>query len=523
MSILSLLLEHYYQIIKAEINRLRGHARLVAEIRNKEVQREEEIVISLLITNKGVSAADNIRVRIVEVEQDFTVIGATERMLRQLPTGMPTPIEFKLKPQTTAPRVKFNITYDDAERRDKEDSFADVVVLQDHQRPYTLINNPYTSGTPIRDRRMFYGRTSDIDTLREKLSSVTANKVVVLSGQRRMGKTSLIYQLANELARGSQVPILIDLQGQALQTMGQLFAGLALRVRDEVQQRRQITLSLPDRDAFLDNPTESFDAFLAQTLGKLQNEKLVFLLDEFEVLQEKINKGPLNQDVLHYLRSLMQHRQGLNFLLVGAPHIRHVTEPSWSIFFNIALQHSLNKLAPSEAQSLLTEPLNNSLEYDMLALERMHRLSGDLPYFIHVLSEMLIAYCNKHQKSYVTVNDVNTVLEIVLEEQTGTINWIWNQSSSPLQRFLLSVLAQDKGDERRAFTFTDLYTEFDAQAVPYEQEKVIAALQELVREDIVEESHNGARFRLPVGLVKEWLRKTKPPERVVQDEFPYDE
>lgn len=520
MVILSIATEQHYQIIKSELYRLRGNAQIVAEIRNKEVQREEEVVVSLLISNKGVSAADNIKVRIVEVEQDFSVIGAKEHSITQLPNGGATSVEFMIKPQGSAPRLKFYITYDDAEKHGKQEEFADIILLQNRQRPYIEIPNPYTSGTPIRDRKMFYGRRNDIDTLHEKLSSVTANKVVVLSGQRRMGKTSLIYQLANELTSGPQVPILIDLQGQALQTMGHLFAGLALRVCEEVHRRRQITLTAPDREAFQANPTESFDAFLNEALQALNNEKIVFLLDEFEVLQEKINKGPLDQDVLHYLRSLMQHRQGLNFLLVGAPRIRHVTEPSWSVFFNISLQHRLGKLASNEAEALIAEPIRGCLEYDMLALERMRRLSGDLPYFIHVLSEILIAYCNQRHKSYVTVNDINNVLDIVLDEQSGSINWIWNQSSSFLEHFLLSVLAQDKGEDGRIFTLSDIYTEFDAQGVPYEQEKVTSTLQDLVREDLIEELRNGMQFRLPVGLVKEWLRKVKPPERVIRDESP---
>jgi outer membrane protein assembly factor BamB len=523
IAILLILVEQVNQIIKGEISRLRGNARLVAEIRNKEVQREEEVVVSLFINNIGVSAADYIKVRIQEDEQDFSVIGAKEHTMLQLPNNKGDTVEFTIKPQSTTPRLNFHITYDDAEKRNKEEYYADVIVLQDRQRPYIEIPNPYTSGTPIRDRQMFYGRRDDIDTLREKLSSVTANKVVVLSGQRRMGKTSLVYQLANELTQGPQIPVIIDLQGQAaLQNMGQLFAGLARCVCDEMQRRKHITLDQPDREAFLSNPTESFDTFLAQSLQTLGNEKIVFLLDEFEVLQEKIDKGPLNQDVLHYLRSLMQHRQGLNFLLVGAPRIRHVTEPLWSVFFNIAIHHSLRKLELSEAESLITQPISDYLEYDMLALERIHRLSGDLPYFIHILSEILIAYCNKKHKSYVTVNDINNVLDTVLEEQTGSILWIWNQCSSSLEHFLLSVLAQDKDEDGRLFTLSDICTEFDTHGVPYEQDKVTKALQNLTREDIVEEFRNGTQYKLPIGLVKEWLRKVKPPERVIRDESPFD-
>ncbi|GCF06473.1 outer membrane protein assembly factor BamB family protein [Dictyobacter arantiisoli] len=523
MAILSLLLDQFYQIVKVEINRLRGSARLVAEIRNKEIQPEKEVVVSLCVSNKGVSAADNIRVCLAEAEQDYKIVGARQQILTQLPTGGAASVEFQLQPYSPAPRLRFQITYDDAEMHAKKEEFADVFILKDRQHPYIEIANPYTSGTPIRDRHMFYGRREDIDTLREKLSSVTANKVVVLSGQRRMGKTSLVYQLKKELTYGPQVPVLIDLQGHDLQSMGHFLFGMAQRVREEMQSQRQMVVPMAERSDFLANPIDSFNFFLAQTIDSLQNEKIVFLLDEFEMLQEKINKGPLNENVLHYLRSLMQHRQGLNFLLVGAPRIRYVTEPLWSVFFNIAIHHNLKRLEQSEARALITEPVKGMLEYDMLALERMHKLSGNLPYFIHVLSEILISYCNRQHKSYVTINDINNVLEIVLEEQSGTINWIWNQPSSTTERFLLSVLAQDKGEDGRIFTFSDIYAECDVQGFHYEQQKIVAALQNLVREDLIEELHHGAQYRLPVGLFKEWLRKAKSPERVLQDECAYDD
>jgi AAA+ ATPase superfamily predicted ATPase len=521
--VLFTLLEQQYQIIKTEIYRLRGNARLVAEIRNKEAQREEEVVVSLLITNKGVSTADHVIVDMDTNDHDYSLVGPHSQRLQQVANNNTATVAFTIKPHSSAPRLKFKITYDDAEKRGKQEQFADVVLLQDKQRPYVEIPNPYTSGTPIRERKMFYGRTNDIDTLRTKLSSVTANKVVVLSGQRRMGKTSLVYQLSNELAKGSQVPVMIDLQGQTLQSMGHLLLGLAQRIKQEVQQRRGIALITPGKDEFIESPIDSFNTYLADTLSSLGNEKLVFLLDEFEILQEKINNGPLNQDVLHYLRSLMQHRDGLNFLLVGAPRIRHVTEPSWSVFFNIALHHMLDELKQSEAEALIKEPVRDFLEYDMLALDRMHQLSGDLPYFIHVLSEALITYCNTEHKSYVTINDINNVLDTVLEEQSGSIKWIWNQSTSPLERLLLSILAQDEGEEGRIFTHSDLYQEFERLGIPYEQEKVTAALQDLVREDIIEERLNGMQHRIPIGLVKEWLRKEKPPARVIRDEFPDSE
>ncbi|WP_161977980.1 HEAT repeat domain-containing protein [Dictyobacter kobayashii] len=520
--ILSILINKHHKIIKDEIYLLRGNARLEAKIRNKDkIRLEEEVAISLLISNKGVSAADNISITL-EDGPEFSVVGTNRRNLLQLTTNNAVPVEFIIRPYTTTPRLSFHITYDDAEKRGKREDFADIVTLQQHTSIYQEILNPYTSGTPIRNREMFYGRQDDINSLREKLSSTTANKVVVLSGQRRMGKTSLIYQLTNALTKSPFVPVPIDLQGQALKNMEQLFAGFATRISEETKLHRQITVTVPEAESFQNNPTATFDTFLNEVFQQLPNEKLVLLLDEFDVLQEKIDQGIINRDVLHYLRSLMQHRQGLNFLLVGAPRIKHTTEQSWSVFFNIALYHNLSKLKPADATALITEPIQSSMEYDMLALERVRKLSGDLPYFIHVISEILIGHCNKHKRSYVTINDVNAVLDTILEEQAGCVNWIWNQTASPLEHILLSILAQEKGEEGRIFSLSDISAEFDAQGINYEQEKVLSALHHLAVEDIVEERFNGTQFRIPIGLVKEWLRKMKPPERVIREEQFFD-
>jgi outer membrane protein assembly factor BamB len=515
--ILTTVLAQWYKAITVEFHHLRGGARLVGEIRNNVVRPEEEIVISLRISNTGHSPADNVHI-VLEESDDFLIVGNNTRSFSEISTSKPVTTDFALKPCVPSPRLSFQIIYDDAEKKAKIGRFADIITIQGQQRPFRTIPNPYTSGTPIRDRVMFFGRKDDIEDLYEKLSSTSANKVVVLYGQRRMGKTSLLYQLAKKLADGPYAPVLIDFQSLALKTnVGQFLFGIATHIHDELRHYKHIEVIAPDSVAFNSNPTTAFDNFLQATLQAIPDCKLVFLLDEFEKLYDLIQKGLLEENILNYLRSLMQHRERLNFLLAGTPHILDLTEGYWAIFFNIALQHPLSKLKPQEAIDLITQPISDYMEYDALALERMRYLSGDQPYLIHIISEKLIAHCNKHEKTYVTVNDVNTVLEHILYEQAISIRWIWKQSS-PDERFLLSILAQEKDEEGRAFSLNDIRMEYDREGIIYEQQTVIAALHKMVRDDFVEERRDGTQYRIPVGLLKEWLRKAKSPERVVREE-----
>jgi hypothetical protein len=43
-------------------------------------------------------------------------------------------------------------------------------------------------------------------------------------------------------------------------------------------------------------------------------------------------------------------------------------------------------------------------------------------------------------------------------------------------------------------------------------------MQHLVREEFIEESENATQFRIPVGLIRGWLQKAWPPEKVVRIE-----
>lgn len=513
--ILLLLVEQWASVIGAELARMSGSARLICELGNASVERAEETVIVLRLKNDGQCAADNVRIELEE-SADFAILAGAQQTLTEVSTKSPVNVNVLLHLHTSSARLIFHLTYDDAERREKKQQFAEKITVREYQRPYHHISNPYTTGTPIRKREMFYGRKEDLRFLRESLGSMSANRVVLLWGQRRMGKTSLIYQLAQELAHGSYLPVFIDLQSLALrESAGQLLESFAQRIASEIWNYKKVQVAGPSHEYFLTNPTAAFPDYLSTIWTHLPDHRLILLIDEFNGISRYIQRD--GENILYYLRSLMQHHAGLHFLLSGPPHMPHM-EGYQSVFFNIAQEHRLGKLKPEEARELITRPAHDDLEYDSLAIERMLELTDGWPYFIHVMSEKLIQYCNMIQKSYVTVSEINAALHLVLEEQASSLRWIWQDLSSIAEKLVLSLLAQEKGVEGRIFSLNDIQRSFDSYGVPYMREKVINALSKLTRGEIVAEQFDGVQYSIPVGLIKAWLRKEKPPERVMREE-----
>ncbi len=113
------------------------------------------------------------------------------------------------------------------------------------------------------------------------------------------------------------------------------------------------------------NPVEDYEKHASFSLNRfldvveenLKDRMLVILIDEFEVLEALVNQRKLAPEVFDYLRSMVQNRQNITFLLAGVHTIQKLTAGYWSPFFNIANQYRLSKLSEQGAINLITRPV----------------------------------------------------------------------------------------------------------------------------------------------------------------------
>lgn len=514
------ILNRWMKVVFAEIERVRGKATLRIELKcGEETRLEERVVLSLQIANEGRCPADSVHVRLEE-SPTFIIVGSSDVTIDEIGATRSATIEFTIRPFKPAIHCAFQINYTDAEGSWTV-PFASQIELQAHRSPFKHIPDKYRAGMPLTlgelDRALFFGRKKDITFLLEKLTSTDSNSMVVFYGQRRSGKTSLLYRLMSEIRENSpHLSVLIDLQAMALtENVAQLLGEIASSI-SACLEKSYLLAPLSVNHGLSENPTSAFDSFLKDVLQQIAPRKLILLIDEFEVLQEKIEQGKLPPMFLKYLRSLVQHQHGISFLLASAAKINRLTESYLSAFFNIAYIHKISKLEAEEAENLITIPVIDYLKYDRLALEKLHHLTNDQPYLIHLMSTTLIRHCNKKRKNYVTVNDVNVVCDQVIHTQGNHFQWIWNLlQGSPAARLILSLLAQ--GDKEERFSIGAIHTTLMDLGYQFPKDQLLSALQNLVEEEFVSEEavdeiSDGIHCRIPVGLTRAWLRTVKPPE-----------
>ncbi len=512
-------LQHWHTLLRDEVRKLRGKADLYIELTSNDIQREESIELFFQLTNKGRCAADSVSISL-GASNEYEIIGLSERTLVEISSNSePRTISFLLKPFADTFRIETLVTYTDADGH-KYLKQGHKIDLKRSDREYKPIVNPYHGGTPISDSSLFYGREEDLQSLSVILSGTTsqANRVILLVGQRRSGKTSLINQLVKKLS--SHLAVNIDLQSMAMSnTAAELLAAIASTIHSALRARG-FTPPQIEKNAFAENPTQVLDRYLELVVAQLAGLRLILLIDEFEVFNQLIRSNQLDPNFLHYLRSLMQHRLGINFLLAGAPRVLLDDLNNRSAFLNIAQYHHLSRLRYKEADQLIVEPVKKELTYDPLALERIHQLTSGQPYLIHLLSEILIQHCNQQHKNYANTNDVNIVLDTVLARGKYYFSQMWSLAASPIERFLLSLMAQDTDEgQGKIFSLADIQEAFLSSDLTYKHAQVRLALQRLKQEELIEERDDEGRlYIIPIGLIRAWLNQHKPFERVADEE-----
>jgi replication-associated recombination protein RarA len=127
--------------------------------------------------------------------------------------------------------------------------------------------NPYIAGDPVGETHAFIGRTDILNELFNMLNHPKHN-AIVLYGQRRIGKTSVLQYLQAELiAKGNYCPIYFDLQDKATWPLEKVVKYLARAIARALNQDE------PDLGT---NPKLTFqETWLPQVVQNLPNNIVI--------------------------------------------------------------------------------------------------------------------------------------------------------------------------------------------------------------------------------------------------------
>lgn len=268
--------------------------------------------------------------------------------------------------------------------------------------------NPYIAGRPILDEELFYGR----EPLVQRILQTVHNNSLLLHGERRIGKTSLLHQVQRRLEALDDPeyvfhPVYIDLQGTPEE---KFFATLA----DQTFEALQPVVGETGREPALARDAYSHHDLVRELHGLLKRLKerspkqikLVLLIDEVDELNE------YDPRVSQSLRSLFMKRFAENLAaVVAGVRIRKEWEKEGSPWYNFFEEIEVDAISPEEAQRLVLEPVRGMFRFEPGTAERIVAMSGGKPFQIQRRCLALVQRLHEEGRRTVTRADVEALEE----------------------------------------------------------------------------------------------------------------
>jgi hypothetical protein len=366
------------------------------------------------------------------------------------------------------------------------------------------IDSPYIIGVPLTEKQAIFIGRQDASSRIEQLLLDRRQPPLLLYGQRRVGKTSLLNNLGR-LLPSSIVPLFVDLQGPASRAQDE--AGFLYNMaRSMVQSaRRQRGVLLPplSRELLQDDPFTRFDEWLdeveAALGGHLSAQTALLMLDEFEALERVLALNRFDEEiVLGMLRHLIQHRPKFKVLLSGSHTLAEFSR--WSSYLiNVQVVH-IGCLHPDEARQLVEAPVQNfALRYEPAASQRVLDLTRGHPFLVQLLCAEIVALKNEQppaQRRLATVADVETAVPDALIHGSFFFADMRQNQADEVGGRVLNLLA--KAEESEAASRSEL-----ERAVGVETAVLNQTITQLQQRELIEPHGNGLRFQ--IELVRRWF------------------
>ncbi|MFC1652134.1 N-6 DNA methylase [Planctomycetota bacterium] len=388
--------------------------------------------------------------------------------------------------------------------------------------------SPYVCGDPVTAERndVFFGREELIDQIRRQI--VQSGNVVLLEGNRRAGKSSVLWHLEGATAVPGWLGVYCSLQGTEGGQEGgiptaEVFRGVAY---DVVQSLRKLNGSavLPD-GSILDGdrrlgiarslrqgiseeaPFQDFREYLElilETLAK-QNLGLLLMLDEFDKLQEGIDKGITSPQVPENIRFLVQSYAKFSAILTGSRRLKRMREEYWSALFGLGTRLGVSALPRDAASRLVTEPVKGRLSYAKSAVERAYELTAGQPYLLQCLCNRVFDIAARTGVRSITIDHVNAAATTLVEDNEHFAS-LWDYTKFDRRRFLLFLLHREE-DGPDPMSLGVIEAKLEEAGVELREEIVISDLEYLRELELVDlhGESSGTYYTLAIPMMGQWL------------------
>jgi hypothetical protein len=524
----------------------------------KEVRMDNgKVFIQINVKNKHDSLmADSLSLKIEDSEK-FSIV-EHDRSSVYIRGGDSKLFQFSLQVRNNADKVlklRIKAVYARTKAIDEniqEEKIEEITVALTDEK-FKIIDNPYekyAGGRKVEDVKMFFGRGEFIDKIVSHLinqeGKLLKQECILLYGQKRTGKSSILMHLKENIAEKSKNSIIVDLEDISVhssQNLDTVFARQICKTLKETLQNDHAELykalvesniTIPEID--FSNSAEIARAELNDFFHDLtlfferksleQDYNIVIMIDEFTAIYSWIQQKRLNDDFMPFWKGFINNNK-LVGILAGKDTMSDFIE-AYSNAFGAINKNLVTYLPEAESERMIEDPpAKNKLMFEgdtgEKAIKRIRELSADSAWFNMILLNRLVVYMNEKQRRWVSDADINTLCK----------EKIFGDSNHPLKIDVFEPLYDDgdKADNLRLMhNLIILYSIANSGAYngSCNQEKITInpdfnepiddvrkdeIITRLISRDVLERDTN-YNLKIKVGLFYDWLTQYCSPKTI---------
>lgn len=500
----------------------------------------QQIEVQIVVANKtGCSPAESIELVVQESEDELFAINAQDVKLDKSLRGgeqhiLEVPIRVTqnaLKAQTFS--LPVYIQYRTRAGEIEQSPVHNFSIRLYSEEDFEEIDNPYATyaeGGIVADRTMFYGRDELIENITRTIQKArTQSKSIVVFGQKRAGKSSILYHLKQRLEESGHVLVIdvgnigsiLDEQSQT-PFLYQILWSILRRLKDAIEEAVEVRglapldLIFPEDREFYQHPSplvkfrDMFDAYkrrVAQTEG-WQSIQTVLLIDEFSYIYGQIVEGKIPESFMKNWKALLQ--ENYFSIAMAGQDVMPKFKQRFPNEFGTTQDERVSYLKREDAIRLIDEPIriggrDGESRYRERAIDRIIELTAGSPFYIQIICDRLVRYMNNKRASLITEADVEQVKNDLIQGVNALGLDKFDNLINSGDTSYDAISDDDALKVLKSIALNSQTGPCSRSSISCETQKPLdEILDDLVNREVIERE-KGRYYRIRVGLFRDWL------------------
>lgn len=473
-------------------------------------------VLDFEITNEGTRAAEQCDLHLA-VPQDFDLaLDPEDIFIGRVGANQSAVVQCKMRYSSKYDRFEIPYKLEWKDRKSTQELTDIIKVALQQEIDWHRFNSmptPYNIQSVTNLNRL-KGRSDQLRTLRYGFQG---NSSFMITGQKRVGKTSLVKVFLAELGTLSDVlPLYIPIgelsAAAGVSDIGRVGRDLVDRIVEEFEAKsgKPVNVDVPSVEDFRDSFNAVFTRFVRQFTNK-HPLRLALALDDFDELPVPLFTEDTGKAFFLALRALID--SGTSFFFIGSERLPAIMREQ-AERLNQVKPLAVDYLDREAIAALVREPVKGYLEFTEEAIEKIETWSARNPYFATLICIAIWERALKTQDYWVIGRDVDfAISELAENSESNSYQHFWSDSplSADEQRdiyatkssyVLMSLIKQ----QPNPLTFTDrqrVITSCEGLNVSEAEQH----LQELINRNVIGIHRDHiSLIRIRVPLFSLWLK-----------------